>query len=532
MKRFLCILLCLVLAIPAALADDKTPTQLFHQQFQVGGNGLRGTVTLTVSGVADWVDVLMPFAGNKMQVRIIGEKQGDLSNVVTDDDDWQVKFWVKDAEGGEQALTCFFGSPEGISMTTALLPDTVLTLPVENVNLPYQLKNGEWLPLLRAFAPILLEDNGGNASAITGILGVGAVSDADWEAHWAPVLSKYETLMDMWLAGYAAPMVVSGTAGHMTLRTTYEIPADAMKAQMKYIIGVMMTDAELMALVSPYLTQEQISLYLNPAMLWFYEYCIDVAPLEGSILLEREMTTLGETTAMTISLPVTALPAEITQPLGAMAASLFSLPYEDAFAGINRVDIRMSGGDLSVSLNSPLRTVSLLVDDRTEGEDAINWAGYLRITPAVGVEEPPLSAAFAYTSSSTLWQDEEYKTHEDFAWALTVEPDMSLVSEDDPFHSTYVDFMPLAFSASAAYTKKEAQASPVQLVLALEVVLPDSTFTLDANLKVAERWAHDTVPTQPGENVLTLSHQRQEELRNLFVTNAVQTITTLAAPAQ
>ena len=31
---------------------------------------------------------------------------------------------------------------------------------------------------------------------------------------------------------------------------------------------------------------------------------------------------------------------------------------------------------------------------------------------------------------------------------------------------------------------------------------------------------------------LNSSPQRQEELRNLFVTNAVQTITTLAAPAQ
>ena len=75
MKRFLCILLCLLLAAPAAMADTYTPTKLFRQQFVTGGNDLRGTVSLTVSGVAEWLDVLMPFTASKLQVRIIGERQ-------------------------------------------------------------------------------------------------------------------------------------------------------------------------------------------------------------------------------------------------------------------------------------------------------------------------------------------------------------------------------------------------------------------------------------------------------------------------
>ena len=53
MKRFLCILMCLMLLIPAAMAEEMTPTKRFRQQFVVGGNGMRGTVSLTASGVAE-----------------------------------------------------------------------------------------------------------------------------------------------------------------------------------------------------------------------------------------------------------------------------------------------------------------------------------------------------------------------------------------------------------------------------------------------------------------------------------------------
>ena len=125
MKRFLCILLCLLLAAPAAFADNYTPTKLFRQQFITGGNGLRGTVSVTASGVADWLDLLVPFAGTKLQVRIIGERQGSESALVTDDEDWQVKLWAKDAQGGQQGMTRFFGSPEGILMESELLPDVL-----------------------------------------------------------------------------------------------------------------------------------------------------------------------------------------------------------------------------------------------------------------------------------------------------------------------------------------------------------------------------------------------------------------------
>ena len=534
MKRILCILLCLLLAAPAALAEDYTPTRLFRQQFITGGNGLRGTVSISVSGVAEWVDLLMPFAGPALQVRIIGEQQGAESAWVTDDEDWQAKIWAKDAAGGQQGLTYVYGNPEGLFIRSEMLPGELLTLPVKNVNLPYMVSDGEALLLTNAFNPLALPASSatGNVTAWSALGQLFAIDDAAWEEQWAPVMAKYETLMDMWLADYAAPTVVAEHEGRMTLRTSYDIPAEALKAQAKYILGLMMSDAELLMLITPYLTDDQRSLYLNPAMLWFYEHCIDAAPLHGNIMLERETTMMGETTAMTISLPLLPLPSELTAPLGRLMQQAFTLPYDDALAGLERLSIRMAGQDCSVSLSSPQRTVAVLLT-ATEEAESRRCDGFLRITPALGNDQPPLSAAFAYTSSHRLWEDEDYNTHEDFAWALEVTPDMSLVSPEDVFHSTYVEFVPLAFGAKAEYTKRDKVSSPVQLALEVSATLPDAEVSLTASLKVAERWTHDVLPTTGGEDITTMTPERKAELRTQIIQNAVQTMMNLnAVPAQ
>lgn len=535
MKRFLCILLCLLLMAPAALAEGYTPTRLFRQQFITGGNGLRGTVAITASGVAPWLDLLLPFTASKLQVRIIGEAQGAASAFVTDDEDWQAKLWAKDAQGNQQGLTYVYGNPDGVFFSSDLLPGTLLTLPVRNVNLPYQLSDGKAVELFTAFNPLQLPASSasGNVSAWSALGQLFSIEEDVWNTQWAPVVAKYETLMDMWMADYATPTVLSGSAGSMTLRTAYEIPADALKEQMKYMVSLIMSDGELLNMIYPLLTEDQRSLYLNPALTWFYGHCIDIAPITGTILLERETTTLGETTAMTIALPVPELPDSLTVPLGELLKNTFRLPYADAFAGVDRVSIRQAGEDLSVSLNSPHRTITLLCAPGEAEEGASRYEGFLRITPAVGNDQPMLSAAFVYEASQSLWEDDEYNTHEDFAWSLELTPDMSLADPDDLFYSTCIEFAPLAFTAKVGYTMKDKAASPVQLAISVAAVLADAEVTVSASLKVAERWAHDVLPTTGAEDVTTMSDERLEQLRTLFVNNATQTMMNLnAAPAQ
>lgn len=527
MKRFLCILMCLLLAAPAALAADYTPTELFHQQFIIGGNGLRGTLNLSVSGVAPWVEVLSPFTAAPLQVRIIGEQQGDVSAMVADDDDWQIKLFAKDAAGEQQGTTWLYGNPEAIYLQSEMLPDWLLMLPVENVHLPYQLADGHFAALLSAFGLAMAEEDGGNTEIYSALTKLMQIDESAWDAEWAPVMEKYYTEMDMWLSGYAEAPVLSGSTGSMTMRTSYSIPANELKAQTKYIIGLMIYDYDLQELLVPYFTEEQRSLYLNPALIYVYDYVIDAAPLSGSVILEREMTVMGETTGMTISLPLPRLPETVTAPVGDMLTDLFGLPYTGLLSGLERISFSQSDNSFSISVTSPARTISFIVDETVENAESVKWNGFLRITPAVGSDEPQMAAAFTYQSSHRIWEDEEYNTHEEFSLTASVEPDASLVTEDDPFRSSYVDFEPVSVSGEVGFLKSYQKNAPVKVDVRLGFVLPDATLDLTLDTKIAVKWALEELPTKDADSIMTLTPERMQELLTLLTNNAIRVMTNL-----
>lgn len=540
MKRFLCILMCMMLIVPTALAStDTTPTKKFRQQVVTGGNGIRGTVNLSASGVAEWVEVLSPFAGATLQLRAIGEKQGDknMSKLITDDDDWQVKLYAKDAQDEMRAVTYLYGGPEGLWLQSELMPEVLLTIPVKNVQLLYQLIDGETMNLLTAFDPLRLTSSqgaSGNEQAYSAIAGLMQIDESEWTEQWEPVLAKYYTALDMWLSLYASEPVISGGAGSLTMSTSYTIPAEDLKAQAKYIIGMMVYDSELQNLLLPYVTMEQRMLYLNQSLVYFYEYCIDALPLSGNILLKREMTAKGETIGMSVSLPLTSLPEELTAPAGAMLAEILSLPYTDMLSNLERITFNQSGGDVSITVASPQRSISFILDETASNAETVHWEGFVRITPAVGSDEPPVSAAFTYKTSHKLWEDEEWVKHEDFTYLVSVEPDFSLSEADDPFRSSYVDFPPVSIDASFEYSLETDKSNrPVNLDVSIHAVLPDAEVGVQAALRTTNPWEHEVLPTNGGENLTKLSEARREELLELLTTNAVSIMTTLhAAPAE
>lgn len=269
-------------------------------------------------------------------------------------------------------------------------------------------------------------------------------------------------------------------------------------------------------------------LYLNPSLVYFYEYCIDALPLNGSIVLKREMTAKGETISMSVSLPLTGLPEALTAPAGEMLAEVFSLPYTDILADLERFTFTQSGGDVSITVASPRRSISFIIDEAASSAETVHWEGFVRITPAVGNDEPPLSAAFTYKTTQRLWEDEDWVNHEDFTWQLSVEPDFSLMDADDPFRSSYVDFPPTSVEASLAYSLQTDKPNrPVNLEMNISAMLPDAEVKVNADLRSASPWAHEALPTTGGESVLTLTDARREELVALLTANAVQVISTL-----
>ena len=345
MKRILSLVLCLMLACSCALAEtaDTLPKK-FNRQL-TGGNGIRGYMSITASGVADWLNNLLPFTATDIQIRAIGEKQGEMSESIRDDDDWQIRFYAKDSQDKEVGTTWLYGDPAGVYFQSELLPGSVLAVPVEQVNLLYQLMRGDYADLFFSFDPLAMKAAGaqGNVPAYQAVANLLGIPAEEWEAKWLPVVEKYFLHLDLWLAGYGDPFAMTGESGALTMSANYQIPAEDLKTQAKYVIGQMLYDNDLMTLLLPYVTMEQRMTYLNPTMVYFYEACIDALPLEGDIILSREMSARGEIVSAKVSLPIPQLPEKLAAPVNAAVTAIFGLAEADVMAGMNRIEITQLG---------------------------------------------------------------------------------------------------------------------------------------------------------------------------------------------
>ncbi|MDD6051080.1 MAG: hypothetical protein PUC00_07405 [Clostridiales bacterium] len=518
MKRLLCLLLCLMLALPAALAETAdTLPKLFARQLS-GGNGTRGYIRVSASGVADWLNLLLPFTATEIQVRAIGQKQGTATGFVTDDDDWQVKLYVKNSEGQEAGTTWLYGNPGGMYVQSELLPDTLLEIPVTDVNLLYQLFRGEISDLLFAFDPLSLKAPGenGNASAYQAVANVLGIPEDTWTAEWLPVLEKYFTHLDLWLSGYGEPSIVAERDGALSMIASFSIPVEALKAEAKYLIGQMLYDNELQNLLIPLVTMEQRITYLNPQMVYFYEACIDAIQLSGNVVLSREMSALGEVVATTVELPLPPLPDEMQQTALQAAKLLFQLSDEELLEGMERLVVKQAGQERTIILSGSQRTVVLSTTAaEVENGEAIN--GTFLVAPAGDSQQRRVSAAFTCTNTHRVWQDEKYINHDTNEFSLAIHP-----AEED------ASFQPIELSWTLDYRNNpNQQDSPAQVNLNVVAVLPDAELAVEAVLRITTQMTMENLPTDGAENIAELTDERKADLLSRFLLQMAETVSSL-----
>ena len=535
MKRVLCLLLCLLLVIPFAAAEtaDTLPKRFARQMS--GGNGVRGYASITASGLADWLSMLLPFTATDIQIRAIGEKQGEMSAEILDDDDWQVKFYVENSAKEEVGTTYLYGDPKGVYFQSELLPDTVLSVPVEQTHLLYEFFRGEWTDLFFSFDPMDMKADGanGNASAYEAIARVLGIPADEWTAEWLPVLEKYFLYLDLWLASYGEPAFETGEGvGSLRMTATYTIPVEELKKEAKYIIGLMLYDNDLQSLLLPYVTMEQRVTYLNPSMVYFYEACIDALQMEGDVILSREMSGMGEVVNTTVSLPMPVLPEKVAAPANDLAASVFGLENVTWYSEIDRVVMNQSGYEKNITLSGDERTITLSANKVEAVEDAEAWKGTLKVIPNAGVDENALSASFACSTGHKIWQDEKYLDHDTSKFAIEISPALENLDEDDPFRSSYIEFQPISVSLSVDYRNNPNQAnSAVQVNVDVDANLPDAQVQAEVVLRITNPLEMKDLPTTGTEDVSLLTDERKDELLQAMVANAVQTMAALNADA-
>jgi len=492
MKKFLCLLAALTCLVTTAVAVDLEYTlpEKFSQQVKFG-SGVKGSVTLSVSGGEQWLELLLPFTGTEMQIRAIQTKEGSKlsASQKAQGFEFQYQVYALDEEGRQQATTWLYGDKEDAYIQSELLPGTVLRIP----------QGGN---LLEA----ILGSDGENPTIFSVIQSIADVDEVMWQDAWLPAFKPYESALEMWMDNYAQePAVLRKADGSASMLVRYEIPAAAVKAQMKAMMASAVQDQVLLSLLRPLMSVEQQAVYLNSALIYYYDAVIDALPLNGDVLLTREMSSRGEVLSTSVSLP---------------------LPENDGGWTVMECDI--TGSDTTLSLMGEEMTVTLMMDQSASNAETTLWTGILRVLPEEGKK---LSAAFNLRKTRTTSQDEAGYGHEKISWTLEAEPELSHLEADDEVREEYAVFEPVSVALGLHYYSKSKDNNPTTLEIELDAHMPTFELALSGKLKTSNAWTREQMSHEGAEDILTMSEERMAALAEQFSLNAAQTMTALyAAP--
>ena len=452
MKRFLCLVLCLsmVFACTAAVAEeDYSLTEKLQRQIDFG-NGVKGAMQIAAAGDSAAAQLLSCLNGTTIEIRSIKESGGDA---------FQLYLYTLDGEE-QVGLTRFYGDDENLYMSSELLPALVLTYHT----------GGDLMDALSQRG----EDE--NPNWLTAAWRLMSVPETVWAESWEPLLEGYYADVEVWLADYASEPQVNHTAGGETVMSVrYEIPADAVKAQVKKLLGKALNDEALMTLVRAQATDDQQFTYLTPGLMYYYEAAIDAADLEGEIVLERDLSTMGKTIGTAIQLP---LPAA---------------------SGWETLTMNQDEDLTTLSLTGSAMSIALEMETASSSQTSSSYSGVIRVIREDG-EGKNLAAAFILSRVFNHSVDADTREHDVTTWTLNVATDAS-VSEDED----YMSFEPVSATLMTHIHSKSAKRNATTLEVQASLNQGKEQFVLAGSVKTASPWVMDQLTTEGAEDVTAMT---------------------------
>ena len=361
MKRSICLMLSmlmLLISVSASAAHYQTLPEKFSQQLNKG-SGLKGAMTMTVSGEAEWVKLISPLSGVQVQLRAMHNTDGTF----------EYTMYAEPGENIQAGLTQIYGDADHAYLRSDLLLDTVLTLPL----------HGDVISSLTGI--------GNEQPTWYSVLSRMHEIDSDTFAReWQPVLAPYEQQIELWLGDYAEAPSVDYAATGTTMDICYRIPADGLRSGMKQLLPMVLNDEKLLKLLRTCMTDEQYAAYLNTDVIWYYEGLIDALQLPEDITLQRTLSAQGDILSSKMVFPLS----------GAGDWQKLSITQQDAHT--------------TWQLTGVENQVKLILTDGNENE--------AEGTLAYEVGENAFAVDFVLTKEASEYQDEETRSHELTDWKL------------------------------------------------------------------------------------------------------------------
>ena len=420
MKKLLCILMSVTLLLLPVLglaADYDSLLQKASNQIDKG-SGLKGSIVLNISGEAEWAELLGGLNGTDIEVRHI--RSGNV---------YQTLLYLTTDEA-QHGLTQVDTTPEDVTLTSRLLPGRALTM---------ERASGSPASLLA-----MSSENPEALSAIWNILSLPQSAKAAWEK----ALDPYYRQLEEWMNSFGSAPEVVNTDGTRSLRVRYEIPAAAVKTEMKELLRQALEDETLKALLAEQMTAEQQALYLNPYLMYYYEPVINGLELPSSLVLEREISARGDDVSSTVTFPL----PELGQ-------------------GLRRLTVYREALLTRVTVETEEQSVMFELSDATVVSSIRN--GRLRITPtALSEDNEAISLSFVYQRDLSESVDNERREHAYYTWSLTAENDWTDVPDGQ--RGYYLELPPVSVKVNLHAYSKNANMSPTTMQFDVDFALPNA----------------------------------------------------------
>lgn len=469
MKRFLCLLMCLMcLLLPTAHAseangEDYTVAGKLIKQLWAG-SGFSATVSVEVAAKegTQAMSTLKPIVMDVSYIYVrptATETAEHRADVVLMDGENALSAAHAQLKDGALAVQADVISPDWYSFGEAPLQEGEAEAGADLlVQLGESLLAQTGMPALASFA--------GQAAAL--LHGADGLED---------VLESYLIRMDLWIEGYRQNAVLDKLEdGTTTMSVYYDVPPVAIKSQAKQMVLDLLSDQVTLARLQEAAGEELSQLLLNPSLQSYYFSAIDALPLASNMTIGRTVSLEGDTLELHLSLPLyDAEGGEVTL----------------------RYDRTRGEGDLpddnTISLESDLRAISLTYQEYSSMTGVRVIQGTLtsepRGTDAFTVEDGvPADAQKTLALSFSLKQQESETKDDELRDVYTYDATLNLESEGEG--DAYVAIPATEITLASTFVSKELKsaATDMEATITLGGDAWDQTYTATITGRSRQKW--------------------------------------------
>lgn len=291
-RKVICLLLALSVLLCAcpALATglyaipEVTLETKFQKQMEKG-NGFRGTLSVDmsdapISGVnaADWAMLRGVLPALSLDFGYIRREDGTRSQLA-----------LTLLSGENEAATALFQEDESLLLCqTSLLSKTLLYGVQSGTSLAALFSDAQaadgWPPLWRALFAV-------------------TTAGETWKKQLDEYTAPYMTNLSVWMNAYVKTGVTRDASGNTQTAMRFNIPASAVKQQLKALLANVYQDSALRTHLAQVFTARETAAYLQPSMSGAVYAMIDALEMTGNLVIERVYTLTGQLVSDKVTLP-------------------------------------------------------------------------------------------------------------------------------------------------------------------------------------------------------------------------------------